>query len=62
MNLTNASIIRGPVTNATNSTSHTLVSLNNWSEETLIAMGVPFPLPLNAMRYWSTLLGLSLRL
>ena len=53
------SIIRGPFDDTENPPSHTLVSLNEWTEDELLEMGVHLPLSLNAMKYWSAELGLD---
>ena len=51
------SILRGPFDNADAPPSNTLVSLNEWTEEILIQRKVHLPLSLNAMIYWSNVLG-----
>jgi hypothetical protein len=43
-------LIKGPFDGATLEVVQ--VSLNNWSDEELIAKGVHLPLPLNALHYW----------
>jgi len=47
------SILRGPFNDAANPPSNTLVSLDLWTDEELIEMGVHLPLPLNALIYWN---------
>jgi hypothetical protein len=53
------SILRGPFDDAASPPSVTQVSLNNWSDEELISMGVHLPLSLNAMKYWSQAIGVN---
>ena len=52
------SIVRGPLDDK-DATTHTLVGLDVWSEEELLAQGVHLTLSLNAMKYWSAELGLN---
>lgn len=51
------SIVRGPFKDGV--FNHTIVSLDVWSEEELLEMGVHLPLSQNAMIYWSATLGLD---
>ena len=45
-------IFKGPFDSADTPPAATLVSLNKWTEQELIGMGVHMPLTLNAMIYW----------
>jgi hypothetical protein len=47
------SILRGPFNDTSNPPSVSEVSLNKWTDEELIDMGVHMPLSLNAMMYWN---------
>jgi hypothetical protein len=53
------SIVRGPFDDPSNPPAVTLVSLNNWTDDELIEMGVHLPLSRNAMIYWSQALGVN---
>ena len=47
------SIIRGPFFDPINPPTVSEVSLNKWTDDELIEMGVHLPLSLNAMKYWN---------
>jgi hypothetical protein len=47
------SILRGPFDDAAAPPAVTSVSLDKWTDDELIAMGVHLPLPLNALKYWN---------
>jgi hypothetical protein len=49
------SILRGPFDDVSKPPSHTLVSLDEWTDEELIEQGVHLPLSLNAMIYFNSL-------
>jgi hypothetical protein len=53
------SILRGPFDDARSPPSVAQVSLNNWSDDELSALGVHLPLSLNAMKYWSQAIGVN---
>ena len=53
------SILRGPFNDTSNPPSVTEVSLNLWTDEELIDMGVHLPLSLNAMLYWNQFEGID---
>jgi len=46
-------IVRGPFFDSTNTPTVTQVSLNKWTDDELIEMGVHLPLSLNALKYWN---------
>lgn len=53
------SIIRGPFDDVNNAPTVTQVTLNKWTDEELIDMGVHLPLSLNAMKYWNMMEGIN---
>jgi hypothetical protein len=51
------SILRGPFNDTSNPPSVSQVSLNKWTDEELIDIGVHMPLSLSAMMYWNSFEG-----
>lgn len=50
-------ILRGPFDATADDVATTTVSLDRWSDDELIAMGVHLPVSLNALKYWDAALG-----
>lgn len=53
------SILRGPFDDEGNPPSVVLISLNVWTDDELLEMGVHLPLSLNAMKYWNSIEGIN---
>lgn len=49
------SIIRGPFNDSAVTPTVSPVTLNKWTDDELIEMGIHLPLSLNAMKYWNTM-------